>query len=89
MRVILPLSRANLRANWKHSEAPPINLPGKVTNASSGTIVGNPEVTILLVLTSGWPVIRPQSRIDPTEACQSIRFLFFASYLLALITYIK
>ena len=38
---------------------------------------------------SGLPVIRPQSRIDPTEACQSIRFRFFVSYLLALITYLK
>ncbi len=27
----------------------------------SGRIVGKPEVTILLVPTSGWPVNRPQS----------------------------
>ena len=40
-------------------------------------------------LTSEWPVIRPPSRIDHTEACQSIRFRFLLSYLLALITFIK
>jgi len=39
---------------------PPEKVVVGIERPDSGRVVGNPEATILLVLTSAWPVIRSQ-----------------------------